>query len=200
MKTDSPVNVEKRLPIEVKAGLAARGENPARPGDADLLRDRSDETKEYSRKIRRVSSTKSPRQRRKHGPRDFRHGLLESPIELQPVAKSEAVRRDVNFPPYCGEVMQKTEINKLMKAGSYRFRGEGLALNRDARRELAWQLRYEHGWPVARIAARLRVKSPAISRLLQRAADSHSLQTSGSIPSRRPRPVRPFSLSQTFYA
>jgi IS30 family transposase len=78
---------------------------------------------------------------------------------------------------------------------------EPMTLSRHARRDLAWQLRHQQGWTLARIGRRLGVKTPAVSRLLRRAAmqEMRPAET-GSAPRRiAARRVRAVSLSSVFH-
>jgi DNA-binding Lrp family transcriptional regulator len=75
-------------------------------------------------------------------------------------------------------------------------------LNRRGRRELAMRLRYDLNWPLRRIAARLDIGLPAVSRLLKRAV----AEKRGVVPSPSPRraapvrTIRPVSLATVFQA
>lgn len=84
---------------------------------------------------------------------------------------------------------------------------DGIAPSRRSRRELAWALRHDRGWDLARIGARLGIKAPAVSRLLRR--EEHRRVAVVEEPvigptdpralSRR-RALKPLSLSESFNA
>ena len=77
-----------------------------------------------------------------------------------------------------------------------------MTLSRRGRRELAWRLRHERGWTLARIGHRLGVKPAAVSGMLRRAAIAKlSLDTTQTVPHRvTVRRVRAMSLSSIFQA
>jgi hypothetical protein len=79
---------------------------------------------------------------------------------------------------------------------------EQMTLSRHGRRELAWLLRQERGWTLARIGRRLGVKTPAVSRLLGRAANTE-MSVANVLPLPRRiavRRIRAMSLSSVFHA
>jgi len=82
------------------------------------------------------------------------------------------------------------------------YNAEPMTLSRRARRDLAWQLRHERGWTLARIGRRLGVKTPAVSRLLGRAAAARlpGATTRPALQRMAVRRICPVSLSNVFHA
>lgn len=75
-------------------------------------------------------------------------------------------------------------------------------LSRRGRRELAMRLRHDLNWPLRRIAARLDIGLPAVSRLLKRGVAEQRGVYPAPSPKRaaRVRTIRPVSLSTVFQA
>ena len=63
------------------------------------------------------------------------------------------------------------------------------------RQRVAWQMRYQYGWRLRKIAIRMGIKTNSVSELLQRATKAAGLPPRTYVPIIRTKPRRVYAVS-----